>query len=97
MVASRIAWEHTCQDCHEVYLVQALEAVLDHFSESYPQLFVYVTVKPKGRSEWRECRKDLRINASETNDSILIENTDLDKGSMENRVRIGSQMYLQSL
>lgn len=55
-------------------------AILDHFPVSYPLLLLCVTVKAKGRSEWRGCRKDLERSASESKDSILIENTNLDKG-----------------
>lgn len=60
-------------------------AIQNHFPVSYPLLLLCVTVKAKGRSEWRGCRKDLERSASESKDSILIENTNLDKGSMENR------------
>lgn len=61
----------------------------------HPLLFLCVAVKAKGRLEQRECRKYLGKRASETKDSILIENANLDKGSVENRERIGSQIYLQ--
>ena len=54
-------------------------AILDHFSVPYPLLFLCVTVKAKRRSEWRGCGKDLGRRASETKDSIWIENTNLDK------------------